>query len=53
MAHAGPLTGASSAGIRDAGGRALFVATDVTAEADVARLVGTTVAEFGRLDGAL
>lgn len=38
--------------IRAAGGWALFVPTDVTVEADVARLVGTAVKEFGRLDGA-
>jgi NAD(P)-dependent dehydrogenase (short-subunit alcohol dehydrogenase family) len=34
------------------GARALFVATDVTVEADVERLVATAVAEHGRLDGA-
>jgi NAD(P)-dependent dehydrogenase (short-subunit alcohol dehydrogenase family) len=34
------------------GARARFVATDVTVEADVARLVATAVEEFGRLDGA-
>ena len=39
-------------GIRREGGRALFVATDVTVEADVANAVATTVREFGRLDGA-
>jgi NAD(P)-dependent dehydrogenase (short-subunit alcohol dehydrogenase family) len=38
--------------LRESGGRALFVASDVTVEADVARLVGTAVREFGRLDGA-
>jgi NAD(P)-dependent dehydrogenase (short-subunit alcohol dehydrogenase family) len=38
--------------LREAGGRALFVATDVTVEADVERLVGAAVTEFGRLDGA-
>jgi NAD(P)-dependent dehydrogenase (short-subunit alcohol dehydrogenase family) len=41
-----------AAGIRAAGGRARFVATDVTVEAEVAGLVGVAVAEFGRLDGA-
>jgi NAD(P)-dependent dehydrogenase (short-subunit alcohol dehydrogenase family) len=39
-------------GIRRDGGQALFVATDVTVEADVANAVATTVREFGRLDGA-
>jgi NAD(P)-dependent dehydrogenase (short-subunit alcohol dehydrogenase family) len=40
------------AGIRAAGGTALFVPTDVTVEEDVERLVDTAVSEFGRLDGA-
>ena len=35
--------------LRESGGRALFVASDVTVEADVARLVETAVREFGRL----
>jgi NAD(P)-dependent dehydrogenase (short-subunit alcohol dehydrogenase family) len=35
------------------GGRALFVATDVTAEDQVERLVAAAVSEFGRLDGAV
>jgi len=35
---------------RGSGGRALAVATDVTQEASVARLVDRTLAEFGRLD---
>jgi NAD(P)-dependent dehydrogenase (short-subunit alcohol dehydrogenase family) len=38
--------------LRAGGGRALFVATDVTVEADVERLVQAAVAELGRLDGA-
>ncbi|GAB2510047.1 SDR family NAD(P)-dependent oxidoreductase [Nocardia heshunensis] len=38
--------------IRDAGGRALFVPTDVTVEADVERLTSAAVSEFGRLDAA-
>ncbi|WP_067823601.1 SDR family NAD(P)-dependent oxidoreductase [Nocardia inohanensis] len=38
--------------IRGAGGKALFVPTDVTVEADVARLTSAAVEEFGRLDGA-
>lgn len=37
--------------VAEAGGRAVAVATDVTARADVQRLVDTAVAEFGRLDG--
>lgn len=41
-----------AAGIRAAGGRARFVATDATVEAEVAGLVGVVVEEFGRLDGA-
>jgi NADP-dependent 3-hydroxy acid dehydrogenase YdfG len=36
--------------IRDAGGTALTVATDVTQRADVERLVDAAVQEFGRLD---
>ncbi|MEU1205579.1 glucose 1-dehydrogenase [Nocardia sp. NPDC005825] len=38
--------------IRAAGGRALFVPTDVTLEADVERLTAAAITEFGRLDGA-
>ncbi|MFF0529661.1 SDR family NAD(P)-dependent oxidoreductase [Nocardia amikacinitolerans] len=38
--------------IRGAGGRALFVQTDVTVEADVARLTEAAVGEYGRLDMA-
>ncbi|MEV6430546.1 glucose 1-dehydrogenase [Nocardia sp. NPDC051463] len=38
--------------IRAAGGRALFVPTDVTVEADVARLTQAALTEYGRLDGA-
>ena len=36
--------------IRDAGGNALFVETDVTDDASVKRAVDATVAKFGRLD---
>ncbi|WP_228805449.1 SDR family NAD(P)-dependent oxidoreductase [Nocardia higoensis] len=36
--------------IRAAGGRALFVPTDVTVESDVARLTEAAVVEYGRLD---
>ena len=36
-----------------AGGRALFVAADVTVERDAERLVAAAVTEFGRLDGAV
>ncbi|MEU4476227.1 SDR family NAD(P)-dependent oxidoreductase [Micromonospora sp. NPDC023888] len=41
-----------AAQIRNAGGSALFVPTDVTVEEEMARLVETAVSEFGRLDGA-
>jgi NADP-dependent 3-hydroxy acid dehydrogenase YdfG len=37
-------------GIRDAGGRATGRVTDVTRPEDLQQLVGTAVAEFGRLD---
>jgi NAD(P)-dependent dehydrogenase (short-subunit alcohol dehydrogenase family) len=36
--------------IKALGGEAIFVRTDVTSEADLAALVGKTVAAFGRLD---
>jgi NAD(P)-dependent dehydrogenase (short-subunit alcohol dehydrogenase family) len=39
--------------LRAGGGRALFVATDVTVERDAERLAATAVTEFGRLDGAV
>jgi len=39
--------------MRDGGGRALFVAADVTVEREVERLTAAAVAEFGRLDGAV
>ena len=42
----------AAAELRADGGRALFVATDVTVEPDVERLVQAAVAKFGRLDGA-
>jgi len=38
--------------VRAAGAEALFVAADVTVERDVARLVGTVLERFGRLDVA-
>ncbi|WP_410875033.1 glucose 1-dehydrogenase [Nocardia sp. A7] len=38
--------------IRAAGGRALFVATDVTIDADVERLTQAAITEYGRLDAA-
>lgn len=41
---------AAEAAVRDAGGTAAFVETDVTDEASVARAVGETVARFGKLD---
>ncbi|MEU7632390.1 SDR family oxidoreductase [Nocardia sp. NPDC049220] len=40
------------ADIRAAGGRALFVPTDVTVEQDVARLTEAALSEYGRLDAA-
>ena len=47
-------TGEQAAGqLREGGGRALFVGTDVTVEREVERLVAAAVAEFGRLDGAV
>ena len=36
--------------VADIGGDAIAVTTDVTARADVERLVGTAVSEFGRID---
>lgn len=39
-------------GINAMGGKALFVAADVAAEAGVERVVRAAVTEFGRLDGA-
>jgi NADP-dependent 3-hydroxy acid dehydrogenase YdfG len=39
-----------AAGLRDRGGQAVVCATDVTRRDDLERLVGTAVAEFGRLD---
>ncbi|MEV6231421.1 glucose 1-dehydrogenase [Saccharopolyspora shandongensis] len=41
-----------AADIRGAGGRALFVPTDVTVESEVAALVRAAMDEFARLDGA-
>ena len=41
---------ATASKIRDAGGRAVGVAADVTRRADVAALVDRAVAEFGKLD---
>ncbi|WP_330232386.1 glucose 1-dehydrogenase [Nocardia sp. NBC_00508] len=41
-----------AADIRAAGGRALFVPTDVTVEQDVARLTEAALSEYGRLDAA-
>ena len=43
---------AIAAGLREAGGEAIFVPADVTVEADVARLVGTVKTAYGRLDAA-
>ena len=44
--------GEVAAGIRDEGGRALAVGTDVTDAASVERLVAQAVDTFGRLDAA-
>lgn len=38
--------------IRDSGGRAIFIETDVTSEEAIAAMVAKTVAEFGGLDAA-
>jgi len=38
--------------LKAAGGRAIFVSTDVTVEAEAAWLVRAAITEFGRLDGA-
>jgi NAD(P)-dependent dehydrogenase (short-subunit alcohol dehydrogenase family) len=43
---------AVAASIRDVGGQASFIRADVTDENDIARLVGTTVSDYGRLDVA-
>jgi NAD(P)-dependent dehydrogenase (short-subunit alcohol dehydrogenase family) len=43
----------AAAELRAGGARGLFVEADVTVEADVERLTGAAVAEFGRLDGAV
>lgn len=42
-----------AATINAAGGRALAVPTDITAEADVASLVHTAVAAYGKVDGLI
>jgi len=41
---------AAAAAIRDAGGKAAFIRTDVTVEADVRAAVDAAIAQFGRLD---
>jgi NADP-dependent 3-hydroxy acid dehydrogenase YdfG len=41
---------AIAAELRDRGGQAIVCATDVTRRNDIERLVGTALAEFGRLD---
>ncbi|HEY2442597.1 MAG TPA: SDR family NAD(P)-dependent oxidoreductase [Streptosporangiaceae bacterium] len=43
----------AAARLREGGGRALFVAADVTVEHDAERLVQAAVTQFGRLDGAV
>ena len=42
----------AAAQLRSGGGRALFIASDVTVEADAKRLVDAAVTEFGQLNGA-
>lgn len=42
---------AAARSIRGAGGKALFIPTDITQDADCRRLVDTTVGQFRRLDG--
>jgi 2,5-dichloro-2,5-cyclohexadiene-1,4-diol dehydrogenase 1 len=37
--------------IKDAGGKAIFVKTDIAREADVRHMVDAAVSEFGKLDG--
>lgn len=43
----------AAAGLRQGGGRAIYVPADVTVEADAERLVQVAIAEFGRLTGAV
>jgi NAD(P)-dependent dehydrogenase (short-subunit alcohol dehydrogenase family) len=43
---------ANERAIRDAGGEAMFVRTDISVEADVAALVAATTHKYGRLDAA-
>jgi NAD(P)-dependent dehydrogenase (short-subunit alcohol dehydrogenase family) len=43
---------AVAAAIRADGGEAIFIRTDVTSEADVQKMIRTTVDTFGRLDSA-
>lgn len=53
MGARGEEAGEAAAGeIRAEGGQAVFVASDVTVEAQAAALVDTAIARFGRLDGA-
>ena len=47
-----PAAESVAAGIRGAGGRAIFQVTDVTSEQHCAALVATCVQQYGRLDAA-
>ncbi|SFP21171.1 MULTISPECIES: SDR family NAD(P)-dependent oxidoreductase [Actinomadura] len=51
-ARRGEVVEKHAAKIRNAGGKAIGVAVDVTREADVEAMVALAVSEFGRLDGA-
>ena len=37
-------------GIRESGGEAIFVKTDVTSEADIVKAIDTAISEYGKLD---
>lgn len=51
VAEINPRTGAATAeGVRAAGGRAVFVETDVSNETSVRNMVRATVNEFGKID---
>lgn len=43
---------AAAEAVRDEGGSAIFVAADLASEAEISALVESTVAHYGRLDGA-
>jgi NAD(P)-dependent dehydrogenase (short-subunit alcohol dehydrogenase family) len=51
IAEIDPQTGENTAsGIRQLGGKALFVATDVASEAQIKHMVEKTLGEYGRID---